>query len=115
MPLYRQELSYRGKQGVRDLILLYLRYLNTIYLLLSRGDVLMINKQITIRVTPQAANIYESASEQERRKLDALLSLRLSEAAEPNRSIYEIMKEASDEAKSSGLTEDILIEILDER
>ena len=75
----------------------------------------MISKEITIRVTPEAASIYESASEQERRKLDALLSLRLCETAEPSRSISEIMKEASKEAKSRGLTEDILKEILDEQ
>ena len=75
----------------------------------------MISKEITIRVTPEAASIYESASEQERRKLDALLSLRLSETAEPSRSISEIMKEASKEAQSRGLTKDILKEILDEQ
>lgn len=71
-------------------------------------------KEITIRVTPEAANIYESASEQERRKLDALLSLRLGEAASPSRSLREIMREASREAQERGLTEDILKEILDE-
>ena len=75
----------------------------------------MISKEITIRVTLVAASIYESASEQERRKLDALLSLRLSETAEPSRSISEIMNEASKEAQSRGLTEDILKEILDEQ
>lgn len=67
----------------------------------------MISKKITIRVTPEAASIYESASEQERRTLDALLSLRLSEIAEPSRSINEIMKEASKEAQSRGLTEGV--------
>ena len=75
----------------------------------------MISKEITIRVTPEAASIYESASEQQRRKLDALLSLRLSETSKPGRSISEIMKEATEEAKSRGLTEDILKEILDEQ
>ncbi len=75
----------------------------------------MIGKEITIRVTPEAASIYESASEQKRRKLDALLSLRLSETSKPSRSISEIMKEATEEAESRGLTEDILKEILDEQ
>ena len=60
------------------------------------------------------AGIYESASEQKRRKLDALLSLRISEAAEPNRSLQEIMREASGEAQKRGLTEEILKEILNE-
>jgi len=39
----------------------------------------------------------------------------LSEAAEPSRSLKEIMREASRDAKKRGLTEDILKEILDER
>ena len=72
-------------------------------------------QEITIRVTPEAATIYQTASEQERLKLDALLSLRLSEVAEPSRSLKEIMREASRDAQKRGLTEDILKEILDER
>ena len=72
-------------------------------------------QEITIRVTPEAATIYQSASEQERLKLDALLSLRLSEAAEPSRPLQEIMREASREAQERGLTDDVLKEILDER
>ncbi len=75
----------------------------------------METKEITIRVTSEAAGIYESASEQKRRKLDALLSLRISEATEPNRSLREIMNEASKEARKGGLTEGILKEILDEQ
>lgn len=75
----------------------------------------MQTREITIRVTPEAASIYKSASEEERRKLDALLSLRLSEAKEPYRSLKEIMQEASREAQKRGLTEDILKEILDEQ
>ncbi|MFQ5754129.1 MAG: hypothetical protein ACE5HI_19240 [bacterium] len=72
----------------------------------------METKEITIRVTPEAATIYEAASKQERRKLDALLSLRLSEVAEPSRSLKEIIREASREAQERGLTEDILKDIL---
>jgi len=75
----------------------------------------METKQITVRVTPEAATIYESATEQERRKLDALISLRLSEVVESSRSLKEIMREASREARMRGLTEDILKEILDEK
>lgn len=73
----------------------------------------MQTREITIRVTPDAAKVYESASEQERRKLDVLLSLRLSEARGPSRSLNEIMQEASQEAKERGLTEDLLKELLD--
>ena len=72
-------------------------------------------QEITVRVTPEAARIYASASEEERRKLDLLLSLRLSEAAQPVRPLREIMREASEEAQARGLTPEILKEILDER
>ena len=73
----------------------------------------MQTREITIRVTPEAANVYESASEQDRRKLDVLLSLRLSEAKGPSRSISEIMSEASEQARERGLTEELLKELLD--
>jgi hypothetical protein len=71
-------------------------------------------QEITIRVTPEAALIYQSASEQERYKLDALLSLWLNQMKEPSRSLKDIMYEASEEAQSRGLTPEILREILDE-
>ena len=75
----------------------------------------MQTQQITIQVTPEAAGVYESASERERRKLDALLSLRLTEARQTSRPIEEIMRDATAEARERGLTEDILNEILSER
>ena len=71
-------------------------------------------QEITIRVTPEAASVYQSASDDERRKLDALLSLKLSEARLPSRPLEEIMHEASSEARAHGLTEDILKELLQE-
>jgi len=74
----------------------------------------MDTQEITIRVTPRAAHIYRAASEQDRRKLDVLLSLRLSDVNEPSRSLKEIMCEASEEAQAQGITPDILKEILDE-
>ena len=70
-------------------------------------------QEITIRVDPNAAAVYLSASEQDRRKLDALLSLRLSEAALQPRPLQEIIREASNEAAANGLTPEILQEILD--
>jgi len=75
----------------------------------------METKELVIRVTPKTAGIYESASEQDRRKFDALLSLRLSEAADPARPIKQIIREASKESQKRGLTEEILKEILNER
>ena len=78
-------------------------------------EIVMETEKITIRVTLEAARIYQSASEQERRKLDALLSLRLSEVALPSRPLKELMREASEEAQARGLTPEILKEILDEQ
>jgi hypothetical protein len=69
-------------------------------------------QEITIRVTPDAAATYLSASDDDRHKLDALLSLRLSEAAERNRSLQDVIRDASREAQAKGLTPEILHEIL---
>ena len=75
----------------------------------------MHTQQITIRVTPEAASVYESTSDEERRKLDALMSLLLSEARQPSRSLEGIMHDATEEARECGLTEDALDEILSGR
>ena len=75
----------------------------------------MIMQEITIRVTPDAAATYLSASGEERLKLDALLSLRLTEAVQRNRPLREVIKEISSEAQAKGLTPEILQEILDDR
>ena len=72
----------------------------------------MTMKEITIHVTPDAAATYLAASDEDRRKLDALLSLRLSEAAAWRRSLQEVIQEASHEAQAKGLTPEILQEIL---
>ncbi len=62
----------------------------------------MDTQQITIRVTRDAASLYETASAEERRKLDALLSLRLSEVAQASRPLLDIVNDASAEAQSTG-------------
>lgn len=74
----------------------------------------MKTQEITIRVTPDAASVYRSASEATRRKLDALLSLRLSETSRPSPSIEKNMMEATKEARESGLSSEILEGILGE-
>jgi hypothetical protein len=58
---------------------------------------------------------YLGASEEERRKLDALLSLRLTDAAQRNRPLHDVIQEISHEAQAKGMTPDILQEILDGR
>jgi hypothetical protein len=74
----------------------------------------MDKKTITIHVTTDAARVYEAAPAEDQRKLDALLSLKLSEMARRSRSFAEVMDEVSDTAQSHGMTPEILAEILSE-
>jgi len=64
----------------------------------------METKPITIRVNSEAARIYETASAEQREKLDTLLSLKLSEAAQSRKPLEEIMDEMSLIAQERGLT-----------
>ena len=73
----------------------------------------MATRTISIRVTDEAARTYESASEGDRRKLDALLSIQLARARQPGRSLEEVISEMSRKAQERGLTPEILDEILD--
>lgn len=45
----------------------------------------MASRAITIHVNPEAAQFYEAASAEERRKLDVLLSLKLAEVTRDER------------------------------
>lgn len=74
----------------------------------------METKTITIRVSPEAASTYETASAEQQRKLDALLSLKLSEVARDKRPLEAIMRDMSRKARERGLTSEILKSILDE-
>lgn len=75
----------------------------------------MKTKEITIRVDEDAAKAYRSAPEEERRKLDLLLSLRLSEATQSAGSLKDVMREISRKAQDRGLTAEVLESILDEQ
>ena len=72
----------------------------------------MQTEEITIRVDPDAARAYRAVPEQERRKLDALLSLHLHDALRPDHTLQEIMREISRKAQDRGLTPEILESIL---
>lgn len=72
----------------------------------------MATRTISIRVTDEAAQTYESASDEERRKLDALLTIQLARARQPGRCLEEVMSEMSRMAQKRGLTPEILSEIL---
>ena len=70
--------------------------------------------QITVVVDPDVADAYRSVSDDERRKLDLLVNLRLREAMEPGRSLHTILREISRDAQRRGMTPEILQSILDE-
>lgn len=72
----------------------------------------MATREISIRVSDRAARAYENASDDMRRKLDALLSLRLTEVTCSERSLEEIITELGKKAKERGLTQEKLDEIL---
>ncbi|MCP3962054.1 MAG: hypothetical protein GY719_29785 [bacterium] len=71
-------------------------------------------QNITIRVSPEAARAYKGAPAEERRKLDALLSLKLSEVARKPRPLEKVMGEISRKAQERGMTPEILDELLNE-
>jgi hypothetical protein len=75
----------------------------------------METKNITIRVNAEAARIFEAASGEQRRKLEALLSLKLGDATRSKRSLEEIMHEISRDAQARGLTSEIVGSILNEK
>jgi DNA-binding transcriptional ArsR family regulator len=70
--------------------------------------------QITIQVDAEAAQAYRATSEEERRKIDSLLSLKLRSATRSQVSLKTYMDEISRRAKERGLTPEILDSLLDE-
>lgn len=73
----------------------------------------MVSKAITTRVNPAAAQAHEAASAEEKRKLDVLLSLKLTEATQEEQSLEEIMQSVSRSAQARGLTLEMLQTLLD--
>lgn len=71
-------------------------------------------EQITVSVDSDVANLYRSASDKDRRKLDLLVNLRLRDATESEKSLRDTMLEISRNAQRHGLTPAILKSILDE-
>jgi hypothetical protein len=75
----------------------------------------MSQSTISIRVPESAARAFADASEQDRLKLEILLSLRLQELIErPPRPLTEIMDEIGARAEALGLTDAELEAILNE-
>ena len=71
-------------------------------------------EHITVSVDPDVAEVYRSASDDDRRKLDLLINLRLREATESTNSLRTVLLEISRDARRRGLTPEILQSILDE-
>ena len=71
--------------------------------------------QITVSVDPDVADAYRSATDEERRKLDLLVSLRLRDATRSKTSLKQIIGEISRNAQQRGLSPEILQSLLNER
>ena len=71
--------------------------------------------RITVSVDPDVADVYRSASDDDRRKLDLLINLHLREAMESRTSLCNVMVEISRDAQRRGLTPENLQSILETR
>ena len=72
-------------------------------------------EHITVSVDPDVADVYRSASDDDRRKLDLLINLRLREATESTSSLRTILLDISRDARSRDMAPEILQSILDEK
>jgi hypothetical protein len=73
----------------------------------------MANPTITIPLDPQTARAYDSAAPEEKRKMQALLSLWLRDlAAGEYPSLRKVLDDAGVKAKARGLTPEVLDSIL---
>jgi hypothetical protein len=74
----------------------------------------METKPITVHVNSEAARIFETVPEEQRRKFEALLSLKLIQVTREKRTLEEVMDGISQKAQERGLTPEILDSILHE-
>jgi hypothetical protein len=75
----------------------------------------METRPITVHVNLEAARIFETAPEEQRRKIEALLSLKLTQTIREKRTLEEVMSDISQKAQERGLTPEILESILNEQ
>jgi hypothetical protein len=75
----------------------------------------METKPITVRVNLEAAHIFETAPQEQRRKIEALISLKLTQANREKRTLEAVMSDISQKAQARGLTPEILDSILNEQ
>lgn len=74
----------------------------------------MKNDAITINVTPEIAEAYCAASDEDRRKMGLLANLQLAEFLKSPELLEDIMDEMSREARERGMTSTILDSILND-
>ena len=70
--------------------------------------------RITVSVDADVADAYRAVSDEDRRKLDLLVNLRLREVTHSERTLRDIMRDISDSAQRRGLTPELLQSILNE-
>ena len=75
----------------------------------------METKVVQIRVSSEAAEAYQTADKAEQRKMNAMLSLKLSEIGRAKRPLEVIMSEIGRKAQERGITAEILESILNEQ
>jgi len=74
----------------------------------------MSRETIEIRVDSAAALSYANASDDQRRKLDLLLSIRIQEATRSDVALESVMSDIARRAQERGLTEARLAELLED-
>jgi hypothetical protein len=74
----------------------------------------MNTETITIHVSPQVATAYRTASEEDRRRLDLLVSLQLTDFLRSSDSLEDAIEDMSREATATGLTPEMLDSIIHE-
>jgi hypothetical protein len=94
-----------------DLWLVY--YIRVMKICLLDG-VIMRTDEITIHVSPEVAKAYLTASLEDRREMELLANLQLTEFLQSPESVEEIMAEMSREARDRGLTFETLDSILND-
>jgi hypothetical protein len=70
--------------------------------------------EITIHVQPDVAQAYRTASEGDRRKMDLLVSLQLTDFLRSSEPLEAVLEEMCREARGHGLTQDALDSILND-
>ncbi len=75
----------------------------------------METKPITVHVNLEAAHIFETVPQEQRRKIEALISLKLTQTSRDKRTLEAVMSDISQKAQARGLTPEILDSILNEQ